>query len=63
MLENLSKTVIVTGAMLPISAMRNDGFSNLLTSLTIAGHFTIPEVLLVFADKMFRGNRCTKKDT
>lgn len=43
--------------------MRNDGFNNLLCSLTIAGHFTIPEVLVCFNEKLFRGNRCTKMDS
>jgi hypothetical protein len=36
MLENLRKTVIVTGSQIPISQTRNDGFDNLLGSLTIA---------------------------
>ena len=62
MFENLSKTVIFTGSMIPLAAMRNDALNNLMTSLTVAGHFTIPEVLLVFNDKIFRGNRCTKFD-
>ncbi|EAR97237.1 L-asparaginase, type I protein (macronuclear) [Tetrahymena thermophila SB210] len=63
MLENLSKTVILTGSQIPCSMMRNDGFNNLLCSLTIAGHYTIPEVLVCFNDKLFRGNRCTKMDS
>lgn len=37
MFENLAKTVIITGAQIPLSEMRNDGFENLLGSLTIAG--------------------------
>jgi lysophospholipase len=36
MLENLRKTVIVTGSQIPISQTRNDGFDNLLGSLTVA---------------------------
>lgn len=43
--------------------MRNDGFNNLLCSLTIAGHYTIPEVLVCFNNKLLRGNRCTKMDS
>ena len=43
--------------------MRNDGFNNLLCSITVCGHYTIPEVLVCFNDKLFRGNRCTKMDS
>lgn len=43
--------------------MRNDGFNNLLCALTVAGHYTIPEVLVCFNDKLLRGNRCTKMDS
>lgn len=38
--------------------MRNDGFNNLMNSLIIAGNFQIPEVLILFRDNLFRGNRC-----
>jgi len=63
MLENLSKTVIITGSQVPLSEMRNDAFENLLGALTIAGHFTIPEVAIYFYNKLFRGNRTTKIDS
>lgn len=62
MFENLSKPVILTGAQIPLSEMRNDGFQNLLGSLTIAGHFMIPEVMIFFRDKLIRGNRASKVD-
>lgn len=42
--------------------MRNDAYSNLLGALTIAGHYTIPEVCLFFRDKLFRANRTTRTD-
>ena len=51
--------------------MRSDGYMNLLNSLIIAGHFIIPEVLIVFNDKvlrfikffqLYRGNRSRKYD-
>jgi hypothetical protein len=29
-----------------------------LNSITLAGHFVIPEVLIVFGNSAFRGNRC-----
>ncbi|KAJ9057524.1 hypothetical protein DSO57_1021849 [Entomophthora muscae] len=60
MLENLGKTVIITGSQVPISEVRNDAVENILGALTIAGHFVIPEVTLFFGNKLFRGNRCSK---
>jgi len=63
MLENLSKTVILTGSYVPLSASRNDAFENLLGALTIAGHFTIPEVSIYFCNKLLRGNRAIKVDS
>ncbi|CAK63016.1 unnamed protein product (macronuclear) [Paramecium tetraurelia] len=47
MLENLQKTVVITGSLIPLSFMRNDAFQNILDSLILAGHFLIPEVLIV----------------
>ena len=48
MLENLGKTVILTGSQVPLAEARNDAVDNLLGALTIAGHFIIPEVSLYF---------------
>jgi len=62
MFENLRKTVILTGSQVPLSEMRNDAFENLLGALTLAGHFTIPEVSIYFRNKLFRGNRSIKID-
>ena len=39
---------------------RNDGLNNLLCSLTIAGHYHIPEVLVIFDNYIMRGNRTSK---
>jgi lysophospholipase len=44
MLQNLSKTVVITGAQIPLSRPRSDGVDNFLGALSIAGHFDIPEV-------------------
>lgn len=60
MLENLSKTVIITGSQIPLSEVRNDGVENIMGALTIAGHYCIPEVCIYFNHKLFRGNRCSK---
>ncbi len=62
MLENLSKTVILTGSQIPLTTARTDALDNLLGALTIAGHFEIPEVCLYFCHKLLRGNRAQKQD-
>jgi len=40
----------------------NDAQHNLLSSITIAGHFEIPEVCIFFNNKLMRGNRTRKWD-
>lgn len=60
MFENLDKTVVLTGSQIPIFEQRNDGRSNFIGALVIAGHFIIPEVTLFFNNKLFRGNRSQK---
>ncbi|PWN49468.1 asparaginase-domain-containing protein [Violaceomyces palustris] len=60
LLENLGKSVIVTGAQVPLSQLRNDAIENVLGALTLAGSFIIPEVCLYFASKLYRGNRVSK---
>ncbi|KAJ1908935.1 hypothetical protein IWQ60_011448 [Tieghemiomyces parasiticus] len=62
LLEDLGKTVILTGSQIPISEVRNDAIENLLGALTIAGHFVIPEVSLFFGNTLYRGNRTSKVD-
>ncbi|XP_053451303.1 60 kDa lysophospholipase isoform X3 [Nycticebus coucang] len=61
-LENLQKTVILTGAQVPIHALWSDGRENLLGALLMAGQYEIPEVCLFFQNQLFRGNRTTKVD-
>jgi lysophospholipase len=60
MLEDLGKSVIITGSQVPISEVRSDAVDNILGALTIAGHFVIPEVCLYFDNQLFRGNRTSK---
>ena len=62
MLENLGKTVVVTGSQIPLSVALNDGIANLLGALTVATHYETPEVMLYFHGKAMRGNRTTKGD-
>ncbi|KAJ7775126.1 L-asparaginase [Mycena metata] len=60
LLEDLGKTVILTGAQIPLSQLRNDAVDNLMGALTIAGNFIIPECCLYFNHTLFRGNRVSK---
>ena len=53
-LNNLTKTVIITGSQVPLSEQRNDGLNNLLSALTIAGHYVIPEVSVFFNNTLLR---------
>ncbi|KAI0950084.1 hypothetical protein AcW1_006090 [Taiwanofungus camphoratus] len=60
LLEDLGKTVILTGAQIPMSQLRNDAVDNLLGALVIAGHYIIPECCLFFNHTLYRGNRVSK---
>ncbi|KAF7295368.1 L-asparaginase [Mycena indigotica] len=60
LLEDLGKTVILTGAQIPLSQLRNDAVDNLMGALTIAGNYIIPETTLYFNHTLFRGNRVSK---
>ena len=68
MLENLNKPVVFTGSQLPIGALRSDARENLQTAIEIAsavdeeGDAIVPEVTIFFEDRLFRGNRTTKKN-
>ena len=58
--KNLSKPIIITGSQIPLQKLKNDGSLNLLSSLIIASYYRIPEVIIVFNNKILRGNRSTK---
>ncbi|KAG6830746.1 hypothetical protein H0H92_014827 [Tricholoma furcatifolium] len=60
MLEDLGKTVILTGAQIPMSQLRNDAVDNFMGALTIAGHYIIPECSVYFNHRLYRGNRTSK---
>ena len=55
MLENLNKTVVITGSQIPISELRNDAVDNLLGALLVAGPYLIPEVVIFFGNRLLRG--------
>lgn len=66
MLQGINKPVVLTGAQLPISAVRSDARANLVTALEIAaakdhGLPVVPEVSLYFDYQLMRGNRTFKK--
>jgi L-asparaginase len=60
MLKGLQKPVILTGAQIPLSEVRNDARENLIAALLIAANFEIPEVCLCFGNRLLRGNRAVK---
>ncbi|HMJ78454.1 MAG TPA: asparaginase, partial [Iamia sp.] len=64
MLANLAKPVVITGSQLPIFHPRTDAVSNFVNALCVAGAIggqpVIPEVILVFAGTVLRGNRVRK---
>jgi L-asparaginase len=65
MLENLSKPVVITGSQLPLPSARTDAKLNYGHALQIAAYKAtdlpcIPEVIVVFADKILRGCRTRK---
>ncbi|MFN9718003.1 MAG: asparaginase [Planctomycetota bacterium] len=66
--DNLAKPVVITGAQLPISDVRSDAVMNLVNSIYVAGYRAtglpcIPEVVVVFADRILRGCRTRKIST
>ena len=68
MLPGLSKSVILTGAQLPISEPRSDARENLITSLEIAsakkdGKSLVPEVCIYFDYSLLRGCRSKKVES
>jgi L-asparaginase len=55
-----NKTVVVTGAQIPVAESYNDGIFNLMGALMFAGRFSIPEVTVFFNHALYRGNRVQK---
>jgi L-asparaginase len=60
MLENLGKTVVFTGSQIPFCEVYNDARRNLIVSIIFAANSDIPEVCIVFNDKVLRANRSVK---
>lgn len=65
MFENLSKPIVITGSQLPLKNERTDAKLNYGHAVMVAGYKAtdlpkIPEVIVVFADKILRGCRTRK---
>ena len=60
MLQGLAKPVLLTGSQIPLCEVRSDARSNIITALTIAANFDIPEVCLCFGSQLLRGCRSVK---
>ncbi len=60
LLQNLSKPIILTGSQVPSHMISSDARRNLLDAMRIATETDIHEVIIVFNNKILRGNR-TKK--
>ncbi len=58
-LRNLSKPVVFTGSLIPLDEIGSDGRNNLIYACLTAS-LDIAEVCMVFANKIFRGNRAKK---
>jgi L-asparaginase len=58
-LRNLQKPIVLTGSQRPLSKLRSDARSNLIDAVELAT-MDIPEVLIVFGQKILRGNRSKK---
>lgn len=63
MFENLSKPVVLTGSMVPLSKIHNDARRNITAALLYAGFADVPEVCISFEGKLFRGNRTIKSSS
>jgi len=60
MLQGLGKPVVLTGSQIPLCEVRNDARANIITALTVAANFDIPEVCLCFGNQLLRGCRSVK---
>ncbi len=60
LLARLAKPVVVTGAQIPLSEIRNDAHANLLAAILVASLGRTSEVSVVFGRRLLRANRTTK---
>lgn len=67
MFENLNKPVVLTGSQLPLGVIRTDGRENMINAIEVAAAYEddtplMPEVVICFENKIYRGNRTHKKN-
>jgi len=60
LLENLGKTVVITGSMVPLAESYNDARRNVVVSALVAAFMDVPEVAVFMNRSLLRGNRTTK---
>ena len=65
LLRGIEKPVILTGAQIPIGAIRSDARENLITAIEIASTLSgdkpmVQEVCIYFNEELLRGNRSVK---
>jgi lysophospholipase len=53
MLENLGKTVILTGSQIPLQELRNDAIDNFLGSLIVAANYKSLYFIIGFLKCLF----------
>ncbi len=58
--QNLNKPIVFTGSQKPIVDIGSDGRNNLINAIKVA-NMDIPEVCIVFATEILRGNRTEKR--
>lgn len=64
MIDNLEKTIILTGSQIPLSDhKKNDAFSNLQGCFRVISNIVVPEVCVYFRECLLRGNRIKKVDS
>jgi len=54
---NVGKPILITGAQIPLSQSRSDGWDNILDSLVVAGVLDFAGVGVVFNHHVLQGNR------
>ena len=60
--ENLDKPVVLTGSQIPLKDKRSDALQNLVAAIEVALRGNLNEVVVVFHNAVFRGNRVKKRD-
>eukprot|EP01105_Mastigella_eilhardi_P007249 TRINITY_DN18752_c0_g1_i1.p1 TRINITY_DN18752_c0_g1~~TRINITY_DN18752_c0_g1_i1.p1 ORF type:complete len:357 (+),score=107.90 TRINITY_DN18752_c0_g1_i1:73-1143(+) len=60
LLQNVNKTVVITGSQIPLCQTFTDATNNLAGALMIAGYQHIPEVTMFFDNYIYRANRVQK---